>query len=158
MAFAGGALYALGKYGYERPKGGSMWADRIRYVAAALAGVTAVIYFLIAAHVLPVVEVMDRGITVFGLVAGGGFVVGVVLLLAVKRRIVWMLGALLMILTVIMYFVVGRDRTPNYEIWGLLLRIPQVLILAGLAYLSLQPVTRAPSAGTPSQPDSAATE
>ena len=51
-----------------------MKSNKVRYFAAAMAGITAVFYFLIAAHVLPVSEVMDGGITTFGLVAGAGFV------------------------------------------------------------------------------------
>lgn len=119
-----------------------MKSNRVRYFAAAMAGITAVFYFLIAAHVLPVSAVMDGGITMFGLVAGAGFVLGVVLLLFVKRRIVWILGALLMVCTIAMYFAVGPSRTPDYEVWGLVMRAPQALILFALAYLS---VNRAPA-------------
>ena len=127
-----------------------MWTNRARYFAAALAAVAAVGYFLIAAHVLPVVENMDRSLTVFGLIAGCGFMFIAVVLLFVKRRIVWILGALLQVFVIAMYFVVGRDRTPHYEIWGLLLRIPQMLILVTLAYLSMKP-TRT-SAGPQTRP------
>jgi hypothetical protein len=121
-----------------------MWANSARYFAAALAAVTAVGYFLIAAHVLPVVENMDNGLTVFGLIAGCGFIFVAVMLLSVKRRIVGILGALLQVFTIVMYFVVGQGRTPQYEIWGLLLRIPQVLILCSLTYLSFSRVAASP--------------
>jgi ABC-type uncharacterized transport system permease subunit len=116
--------------------GEPVWASRARYFAAALALVTAAGYFLIAAHVLPVVDKMDRGLTVFGLIAGCGFVFIAIMVFFVKRRFVWIIGAILMVFTIAMYFVVGRDRTPHYEIWGLLLRIPQVLILGSLTYLA----------------------
>ena len=125
-----------------------MVADKVRYAAAALAGVTAVIYFLIAARVLHVVEDMGTGITIFGLIAGLGFGLGVVLLLVFKRRAMWTLGALLQIIVIALYFQVGQSRTPHYETWGLVLRIPQVLILGSLAYLSLSRIPGRPKPAT----------
>lgn len=115
-----------------------MVADKVRYVAAALAGITAILYFLIAAHVLPVVEDMDRGVTVFGLIAGVGFCLITIALVLWKRRFVWIAVAVLQVFAIAMYFVVGRDRVPHYEIWGLLIRIPQVLIIGTTAYLALR--------------------
>lgn len=114
-----------------------MLTGKMRYFAAAMAGVTAVIYFLIAARVLHVVENMGTGTTIFGLMAGLGFTLGVVLLLVLKHPAVWILGAVLQIFVIAMYFKVGPSRTPNYETWGLVLRVPQLLILGSLAYLSL---------------------
>jgi hypothetical protein len=115
-----------------------MLTNRVRYFAAAMAGVAAIIYFLIAAHVLQVVDVMDRGITIFGLIAGLGFTVGAVLLLVWKRRALWIVGAILELMVIIIYFKVGDTRTPHFETWGLVLRAPQALILFALAYLSFQ--------------------
>jgi hypothetical protein len=67
---------------------------------------------------------------VFGLIAGCGFTVLAVSLLVIKRRFVWILGALLQVMAIAMYFKVGPSRTPHYEAWGLGLRAPQALILA----------------------------
>lgn len=119
-----------------------MTNERTRYFAATMAGVAAVIYFLIGAGVLQVAaeEPGGAGLTFFGVAAGLGFALGVALLLTWKRRIVWILGALLQILVISMYFAVAPDRTPAYEVWGLVLRVPQVLILLSLAYLSLSRV------------------
>jgi len=119
-----------------------MTADKLRYFAAAMAAVAAIIYFLIGAGVLQVVDEGGDGMLTFGLVAGLGFALGVILLLAWKRRFIWILGALLQLFVIAMYFAVGPDRTPHYEMWGLMLRVPQVLILGSLAYLSLR---RAPA-------------
>jgi hypothetical protein len=115
-----------------------MLTDRVRYFAAAMAAITAIFYFLIAAHVLQVVENMDGGITIFALVAGCGFLLGTVLLIAWKHRVVWILGALLQVITIAIYFKVGADRTPHFETWGLVMRAPQALIFFSLAYLSLR--------------------
>jgi flagellar biosynthesis protein FliR len=108
----------------------------VRYFAAAMAAVTAAIYFVIG---LGVVNVLDdssgNAQAVFGGIAGLGFLVGVVLLLVSERRLVWLLGAVLQVSVIAMYFNVAPERTPNYEFWGLVLRVPQVLILAALGYL-----------------------
>ncbi len=125
-----------------------MLGARVRHAAAALAVITAIFYFLIAAHVLPVVDVMDGGITKFGLVAGAGFCLMAVALLFWKRRFVWIIIGLIQVLVIAMYFQVGRGRTPNYEVWGIVMRIPQVLILFSMAYLSL----RKPAPGMRSTP------
>lgn len=113
-----------------------MFSDKVRYFTAAMAGVTAIFYYLIAAHVLPVVDVMDKGITTFGLVAGVGFTVAALLLVFTKRRWIWITGAILQIAVIAIYFKVGADRAPNYEVWGLVMRAPQALIVLSLAYLS----------------------
>ena len=113
-----------------------MLSTRARYAAAALAVITAIFYFLIAGHVLPVVETMDEGITYFGLAAGIGFCLIAVALFFWKRRFVWIVVTLLQVFAIAMYFVVGQDRTPNYEIWGIVMRIPQALILLATGYLA----------------------
>lgn len=80
---------------------------------------------------------MDKGITNFGLVAGVAFAAAVLLLLVIRRRWFWISGALLQIVVIAIYFAVGADRTPEYEVWGLIMRVPQVLIVLSLAYLSI---------------------
>jgi hypothetical protein len=117
----------------------AMSTDRIRYFAAAMAGVAAIFYFLIAAHVLRVVDLMDQGITTFGLIAGAGFLVAAILLAVWKRRALWIVGAVLEVIVIAIYFKVGASRTPHFETWGLVLRVPQALIFFALAYLSVRP-------------------
>jgi hypothetical protein len=131
-----------------------MSSDKVRYFAAAMTGINAVFYYLIAAHVLPVVDVMDKGITTFGLVAGAGFTVAALVLVFTKRRWIWITGAILQIVIIAIYFKVGADRTPNYEIWGLVMRAPQALIVLSLAYLATvkMPKRVKPTRTTPSLP------
>jgi len=121
-----------------------MLNGRVRFGAAALAVITAIFYFLIAAHVLPVVDVMDKGITYFGLAAGIGFCLIAVALFFWRRRFVWIIVGLLQIFAIALYFQVGKTRTPNYEVWGLVMRIPQVLILLSMVYLSMRKAARVP--------------
>lgn len=39
------------------------------------------------------------------------------------------------VLVIAQYFNVAPDRTPSYEVWGIVLRIIQALLLVGLIYL-----------------------
>jgi hypothetical protein len=41
-----------------------------------------------------------------------------------------------------MYFAVGPQRTPSFELWGLLIKVFQVVILGALACLIVRPPAR----------------
>lgn len=132
----------------------------IRYVAAAASAVTAILYFAIGVGVLKVVDEVSAdapSMLAFGAPAGAAFVVGAVLLAAVDRRILWVLGAVLQVLVIVMYIVVSAQRTPPFETWGILIKVLQAAILAALVYLVLDTPVRAVSptasdgAGIPQQ-------
>lgn len=110
-----------------------------RYLAAALAGAIATVYFSIAAGVLTVVTSAenDGSMVAFGISAGAAFLVGTLLLLAFDRRVLWILGAVLQVLVVWGYFAVAPDRTPAFEFWGISLRAIQVPLFAALVYLAV---------------------
>ncbi|MHB1413943.1 MAG: hypothetical protein ACYC1C_01730 [Chloroflexota bacterium] len=110
----------------------------IRFFAVAMSGAAALIYFLIGLQVLPVLETTQDQ-TVFGIIAGLGYALGVVLLLAFDRRVLWVLGAALQLLALYTYFNVASQRTPPYEFWGLLLKVMQLVILVALVYLAIRP-------------------
>jgi len=118
----------------------SLSRHTVRYVAAALAGAIATIYFLIAAGVLTVVTPVenDGSMVAFGISAGAAFLVGAVLLLAFDRRILWVLGAALQLLVVWGYVAVAPDRTPAFELWGISLRVIQIPLFAALVYLAVR--------------------
>lgn len=131
------------------------WSDRsggvdrrkiVRYVAAAASAATALLYFGIGAGVLKVTDETAAdapSLFEFGAMAGAAFAVGVVLLLALDHRGLWLLGALLQVGVLVMYVVVSPQRTPPFEVWGLLIKACQVVILAALAYLVIRaPATR----------------
>jgi peptidoglycan/LPS O-acetylase OafA/YrhL len=109
----------------------------IRYVAAATAAVIALIYFLIGFGVLTVVTPTadDPSMVFFGFSAGGAFLLGAVLLVALDRRTLWILGAILQLFVVWGYVAVAADRTPPFEFWGIALRIIQIPLFAALVYL-----------------------
>ncbi len=125
----------------------------IRYLAAALSALTALIYFLIGFRVLSVLDTPTDQI--FGFFAGAGYALGVYLLLAHDRRLLWVLGALLQVFVVYQYFNLAFQRAPAYEVWGVLLRVPQVVLFIALVYLALrQPSAEpaGPGAPTPAEP------
>lgn len=114
------------------------WLNRraLRYGAAAIAALIAVIYFLIGLRVLIVLD--GDGNQIFGLFASVAFAFGAGLLLATDRRILWTLGAILQVFVIVTYFNLASQRTPTFEVWGLLLRAIQLPLLAALAYLALR--------------------
>ena len=68
----------------------------IRYLAASIAAVTAVMYLLIGVGVLHVVDEAASDappLLDFGLMAGAAFGLGALLLLTMDRRVLWVLGA-----------------------------------------------------------------
>lgn len=117
----------------------------IRYSAAVMAAAAAVIYFMIGFNVVSVIETPSD--QVFGIPAGVAYALGAVLLVVMNRRIVWILGALLQVFVISTYFQYASQRTPAYEIWGIVLRVVQALILIALAYLAIRQPAAQP-AGT----------
>ncbi len=110
----------------------------IRYGAATLAALTALVYLAIGAGIIEVVDPATSQpgeLLVFGLVAGGAFALGAVLLVIGDWRPVWLVGAGFQVFAIVMYVMVSQERTPPFEVWGVMLRIPQGLMLVALAYL-----------------------
>lgn len=118
----------------------------IRYFAAAMSGATAVMYFLIGFHVVSVLDApADQ---TWGLIAGGAYAFGALLLLAFDRRVLWILGAILQVFVIYTYFNLASQRTPAYEVWGILIRIAQLMILIALVYLEVRlPLAQAAGPG-----------
>jgi hypothetical protein len=122
-----------------------------RYFAAAMALLTALAYFLIGFRVLTVLENPEDQ-TVFGLIAGSAFLIGALVLLLTDSRVVMGLGAIAQALIILMYFNLAPEREPSFEVWGILIRVVQVLLLGALAYLAIRPRSEAtPQVDAPSQ-------
>jgi hypothetical protein len=114
----------------------------IRYLAAAIAAITTVMYLLIGFGVLHVVDEAAADappLLDFGLMAGAAFGLGALLLLTMDRRVLWVLGAILQVGVIVMYVVVGQQRTPAFGLWGITIKILQVVLLGALLYLALRP-------------------
>ena len=102
-------------------------------------------YLLIGFGVLHVVEEVAADappLLDFGLMAAAAFGLGALLLLTLDNRILWVLGALLQVGVIVMYVVVGQQRTPAFEMWGLTIKVLQFVLLAALLYLALRPLER----------------
>ena len=112
----------------------------IRYAAAAVAAVMAAIYVLIGTGVLNVggTDADKTFLWVFGALAGGAFLLGAILLMAVDRRWVWIAGLLFQVFVYWAYVDVSKTRTPPFETWGITLRIIQLPLLVALGYLAIR--------------------
>ncbi len=123
-----------------------MSRQTIRYGAAAVAAIMAAIYFLIGLGVLDVGGTdSDRAfLWVFGALAGGAFLLGAALLLAVDRRWVWVAGLIFQVFVYWAYVDVSKTRTPPYETWGITLRVIQLPLLVALGYLAVRGSRLAP--------------
>lgn len=108
---------------------------RLRCVAAGLAALIAVFYGLIWAGVLSVVTEAESGeLGILGF-AGLVFLGLAVLLWRWRHRVVWVGAALLQVLVIWMYVVVGAERDPAFEVWGISIRVAQVTLLGVLVTL-----------------------
>jgi hypothetical protein len=114
----------------------------VRLGAAAASALVAVLSALIGIGVVSVVTESSADappLIIFGLSAGAAFALGAILLVALDRRILWILGALFQVGVIVMYINVAPHRTPPFEMWGITIKILQVLILGALAYLVITP-------------------
>jgi hypothetical protein len=108
-----------------------------RYIAAGAAGVSALLYYLIGFGVLDIGESTSgtTDLVGFGLSAGTTFAVAGLLVALIHRR--WLAGAvaLLDLGVIIGYFVMAGIRVPPYEVWGLSIKVAQVVLLLAVGYL-----------------------
>jgi hypothetical protein len=128
----------------------TMHLDRrqVRHVGAFASSAMAVIYFLIGLGVLDIGgsssgEMVD--LAAFGFSAGLAFLVIALLLAATDRRWLWVLAAIFQAWVYVIYFSVSGTREPPFEVWGITLRIIQLVLFSVLVYLSWkapQPTTR----------------
>jgi hypothetical protein len=72
---------------------------------------------------------------VFGLIAAAAFIGFAVLLMAVRRRIVWIALAAVQVFIAFTYFDLAAERVPDFEPWGIAVRVLQIPLVVALAYL-----------------------
>jgi hypothetical protein len=108
----------------------------IRHTAAVIAGVVAFIYLLIGLQVVTVIDVPSDQ-PAFALPAAIVFGALAVLLAISDRRAVWIAAAIFVALVMAMYFGVAAQRVPQFETWGVLLRVLQLPLVALLGWLGL---------------------
>jgi hypothetical protein len=121
---------------------------RVRNFAAALAACSSAIYFLIGLRVVSVIQNPEEQVS-FGLAAGVGFAIAALLILSVDQRALWVAGAVLQALIIFMYFTLAAERVPEFEVWGILLRVVQIPLLVTITYLAIRPRGHARHARVP---------
>lgn len=121
---------------------------RVRYFAAAMAACASLIYLLIGLRVVTVIQNPEEQVG-FGFAASAGFAIGALLILSVDQRSLWVAGAVLQALIIFMYFTLAAERVPDFEVWGILLRIVQVPLLVAVTYLAISPRQHARHARVP---------
>jgi hypothetical protein len=116
--------------------------NRIRLAqltATVTALATALLYFLIGFGMLNIGTSTqgtgNQDLLGFGVASGVVYVIVAALVYLIKRRVVWILTAVLDFLVIIMYFAVASVRQPPYEIWGLLIKALELVLLGALMYL-----------------------
>jgi hypothetical protein len=113
----------------------------VRYFAAFAALAAAVLYLFIATGTLQVIDTAaaaEEAPIFIPIAAAAAFFLGSLFVLAFDRRIVQILGAAVQVTTIVGYFAVAANRTPSYEIWGIVIKVVQVMALIALAYLAVR--------------------
>jgi hypothetical protein len=104
----------------------------MRFVAAGVAGVVAVLYLLIGFDVITVVEDQAAVGAAPVFMAGVLFAALAVLVLVTPSRPVLVAGAALQVVVLVMYLVVSSERIPAFEAWGVGLKALQAGLLVAL--------------------------
>ena len=114
---------------------------RAQATAVVAAAVTAVLYFLIGLGILWVgrstsSDTADLG--AFGAIVGTVFAVTALLLSRFQSRLLWTAVAVLQVVVIVGYVAVSGARSPAFEVWGLLIKACQVVLLVAVGYLLLR--------------------
>lgn len=114
------------------------FASVTRYAAIASALVASALYVLIGFQVVSIGEAASGGtpdLLGFGLAAGAFFAAIAVLMVLAQGRLVWVPIALADLAVIVAYFAMAGQRVPAFEVWGLLVKSAQVVMLGALGYL-----------------------
>lgn len=109
---------------------------RLVWLAVALALVAALAYLLIVWKILGVgdLQMAADGDTIVYIAAGGYLLGG--LLILVRRRWLWIMGAVINALVMLFFFRLYQDRpSVMFSPGGIITKVPQLLLEATLIYL-----------------------
>ena len=113
---------------------------RARWVAVLAAAATAALYGLIGLGVLPIGVPADGSppdLVGFGLGLGGIFALVAVSVALVRHRAVLAVAAALQVLVIVGYFALASVREPQFEVWGLVVKGCQAVLLVAVGYMLL---------------------
>jgi hypothetical protein len=116
----------------------------LRHAAAALSGLVAVLYALTGMGWVAVTEGQAPGVIPPLLVGAAVFAGLAVLALFRTGRAFFVAGAVVQVPAILMYLAVAAERVPAFEVWGITIKLLQVLLLGAFAWLALQRPTPAP--------------
>lgn len=111
----------------------------IRHIGAAAALLMAGIYYLIGIGVLNIGGTANGGgvdLFQFGFGAGTAFLAIGVLLAVTDKRWMWAVALVFQFMVFAMYIGVSGSRAPAFEVWGVTLRVIQIVLIACLTYLT----------------------
>jgi hypothetical protein len=110
--------------------------ELIAVAAAALAGLTALLYLLIGLNIVSLGEISPNEQRAFGFPAATVFTGGAVVAAVWDERWMWITGASGLALIMTMYFSLASQRNPRFERWGILIRVVQTPLIVALVYLA----------------------
>jgi hypothetical protein len=108
----------------------------LQRVAAAVAGLIALLYALLSAGVLEIPGASSEELGILG-AAAGVFVVIAWMLWRWHSRILWIAVAGIQVLMGWMYLDIAPDRNPSFEVWGVTIRAVSVVLVVTLIALLL---------------------
>ena len=115
--------------------------ETARRVAIITAWISAALYALIGLGVLPIGEAAsggDPGLFDFGAMMAAVFVVTALLLMLFRSTVLWVAVAILQLTVLVGYAAFAGYRIPAFEVWGVLVKLDQAILLAATLYLTIR--------------------
>ena len=115
--------------------------ERFRLAGAFASAAAAVLYVLIGVGLLSIGTAASGeapDLLSFGLTMGVTFAVVTALLLRFRSRRLWVAIAVLQLVVIVGYFAMANIRTPPVEVWGLLIKACQAIVLVAAGMLALR--------------------
>lgn len=109
--------------------------ESVRRVAIALSALISALYLLIGLNVVSIGAISAGEQAAFGLPAMVVFAAGAVVALVWDKRWLWIVGAIGLAVIIFLYFNLASQRVPEFETWGIVIRVLQFPLLACLIYL-----------------------
>lgn len=111
--------------------------EAVNWEVVGLSGLPALLYLLIGANVVSLGEITREEQRAVGLPATAVFAGGAIVAATWHERWLWIVGAVGLAAIIVMYFSLASQREPPYEMWGIMIRVAQRPLLAGLVYLAI---------------------
>ena len=104
------------------------------WLAAGSSALMSFVYLLIGLRVIEVIDPTEDQ-PAFGFAAAAFFALLTAVILAVRRPIVWLVAIAVHLFVAFVYVDLATERVPQYETWGVALRVLQLPAVVALAWL-----------------------